>query len=725
MKNKLTYIGSSLLMAMAMTGCLADDLAYDGEGTVVLSASVSTDIKVAAKSRAATTQELADSAVIWISSTKGLVRKYEGISSLPSEGIKLTAGTYVAEAWTGDSVPASWEDRYFKGYQPFEVTSGSTSNVDMVCHIANSAVSVNYSDDIDAVIKDYKMTVGHKAGSLTWEGRDSRRGYFMIPSFDKNLHWKLEATTIEGESYVREGVIEDPQPTTEYTINVKCSTVSTEVGGAYLEIVIDESEIEKKDEILITTSPKIQGYNFDINSPVYGSSGTVGRHSVWISTSAAMKNVTVELPENITLSGVDDKSFDFISMSDAFRTSLANAGINATYNYDESNDVATMKINFESALLDALSDGDYSIEVSVTDANGKSSEATLHIVVSAAITRTLEVDENTVWTNKATLEGTVVKEYDGDEVGFNYRKLGESAWTYVKGSIESSSTSARKRVIAEGTKFSAVVTGLQAGTTYQYTTVAGDIASTEIKTVTTDSESQLPNSDFECWTTNSKGAYLATSSESNLFWDSGNHGSITMNKNVTSPDSDVKHGGNYSAKLQSQFVGLGVIGKFAAGNIFVGEYLATDGTDGVLGWGRTWTTRPTALTGYVRYDQANISYKGTSSITSDELDQGIIYVALLDDTNILSSSDASYGYPVVVKTASSQFFDKTASNVIAYGELKFDQTDGFIKFTIPLEYYRTNVKPSYIVLTCSASWQGDTFIGGKSTMWLDDFKLEY
>ena len=52
--------------------------------------------------------------------------------------------------------------------------------------------------------------------------------------------------------------------------------------------------------------------------------------------------------------------------------------------------------------------------------------------------------------------------------------------------------------------------------------------------------------------------------------------------------------------------------------------------------------------------------------------------------------------------------------------------DGLIELTIPLDYRRQDVKPSYIVLTASASKGGDFFSGSSSSkMWLDDFELVY
>ena len=46
----------------------------------------------------------------------------------------------------------------------------------------------------------------------------------------------------------------------------------------------------------------------------------------------------------------------------------------------------------------------------------------------------------------------------------------------------------------------------------------------------------------------------------------------------------MKHGGSYSAKLESKFASMLGIGQFAAGNVFSGKYLATN-MDGVVGNG--------------------------------------------------------------------------------------------------------------------------------------------
>jgi hypothetical protein len=87
-------------------------------------------------------------------------------------------------------------------------------------------------------------------------------------------------------------------------------------------------------------------------------------------------------------------------------------------------------------------------------------------------------------------------------------------------------------------------------------------------------------------------------------------------------------------------------------------------------------------------------------------------------------------WPIVIMTKSSKrsLFDKTASNIIAYGEKVFTEAtsgDGLVQIEIPIDYTRTDVRPSNIVLVASASRYGDYFTGGPSVMYIDDFELVY
>lgn len=132
MKKKNIFFACAASLAMLSFSSCSDDINYgtpgDGEGRVFLRPQLNSDVKV--ESRAILTDdELAENAIIWISNAKGAVRKYTGLGNIPAGGVSLVSDNYVAEVWAGDSVPASFDHRYFKGREPFAIQAGRTVEV--------------------------------------------------------------------------------------------------------------------------------------------------------------------------------------------------------------------------------------------------------------------------------------------------------------------------------------------------------------------------------------------------------------------------------------------------------------------------------------------------------------------------------------------------------------------------------------------------------------------
>ncbi len=715
------YIGIGLMLCGALTACHDENELSDGGARVYLNASVSSDIKLASR---ASTDELKENTLIWISKKdKGLVKKFEGLSSLPANGLWLTTGEYVAEGWAGDSVPASFTDRYFTGYAPFTVSKGQSTGVNLNCKIANVVVSVNYSEGIDEAINSYSLTVGHEGGELTFEGRDTRKGYFMMSSRSRDLQWTLNGTLPSGETFTRSGTIESPKRATEYTINVNYSGSETTVGGGHFSIEIDETAIEVNHEVVIRLAPFIMGDNFDITKPFYAELGKVGDHAFFVNASAQLSSVIIDSRFFMEQCGLDGNDVDFIHMSDEVRRALESHGIETVHTYDPDLDVASLRVKFSAAFNNALPEGRYDFRIIATDVKPTSNrtEATFSLVVSNAPVKVEDPSPAGIWTSQATLSGGIISA-GASEYGFLYRAAASRAdgdWQKAVGEVS-------------GTTVTATITGLTPGSRYEYKVYADDFISADIKSFTTDSEQQLPNAGFEEWNTSSK-TYLICTDASSMFWDSGNHGSSKMNKNVTQPDETVKHSGQRSIKMESQFVGVGSLGAFAAGNMFVGEFLGTENTTkGILGWGRPWTTRPKALKGYIKYSPQAITHVDSNNLPdvhTGDMDSGILYIALVDDSH--KSYQNYKSYPWIVRTAdpANWLFSKDKPNVIAYGERIFTEAtagDGMIEFEIPIEYYKTDIKPSNIIVVASASRYGDYYTGGQSsTMWLDDLQLVY
>lgn len=728
MKQNIKSLGLLAVAAssMMLAGCSADDLfgPRDGEGTLSLTASIGNDVKVV--SRADADQLRADygeSLLLWITKPgEGPVRQYNGIDNVPTDPVTLHSGSYVAEAWAGDSVAASFDKKYFKGYTPFEITNGNSTAVEVKCNIANVVVSLSFDESVDAALKSWTVTVANGEESITYEGHDARKGYFMMPKKADNekLTLTLEGTAPNGDAYSQTADIEAPKGGYEYTVNFSHTPGSFNDGGAFFTITVDETEIVVEDELVITLAPEIFGIDFDIAQEQAAATGEMGRKCVFISAVDRISSLTIESANLQHYLG--SSTADVFSLSESAIARLAAAGINFMTYKNEAGEINRVRVNFEADFTNNLVSGLHTFKFIAGD-NGdgteKTSEATLSLRLSNAAVELQEAADVSYTTT--TFVATIVKpdELTGN-VGFNYREKGTADWTFVAGTNN-------------GTTLTATVDNLKFGTTYEYCAVAGGYTS-PAKELTTLTPPQLPNASFEQTSTASDKALMFSADPNDFYWDSGNHGSQKMQKNVTEVTTKYFHSGKQGLCLHSQFVGLGgFAGKFAAGNIFVGKYLATEGMDGVLGWGRPFNCpiRPKALKVWARYEPVNITHEDTKalpSVSKGDPDNGIVYIALVTDQTMSYNSET---WPQIVKTSSSsrQLFNPSGSNVVAYGEHVFTSATtepGLVEITIPLNDVNPNLTVSNIIIVASASRYGDYFVGGNgSLLYLDDFELVY
>ena len=305
---------------------------------------------------------------------------------------------------------------------------------------------------------------------------------------------------------------------------------------------------------------------------------------------------------------------------------------------------------------------------------------------------------------KATLTGKV---QSGKVPVVEYKEQNGSTWN----------TLAASAVTTSGTSFKAQLTGLKASTTYQYR-ICVDGEAGEEQTFTTAAAIPLENGSFDSWCTNENNAKLwqPWADGATSFWDTGNRGATTVGDSNSTPTTETCNGSGKAASLESKWIVL----KFAAGNIFTGTYKKTDGTNGVLDFGRPFNSFPTKLRVNYKYNCATIDKVGDDAMQhlKGRPDSCQIYIALTD-----------WDQPVEIRTRPSnrQLFDPNDPKVIAYGTLiKGESVTSWTQADIELDYKYTNRTPKYIVIVASSSKYGDYFTGGVgSKLWLDNCELIY
>ena len=190
--------------------------------------------------------------------------------------------------------------------------------------------------------------------------------------------------------------------------------------------------------------------------------------------------------------------------------------------------------------------------------------------------------------------------------------------------------------------------------------------------------------------------------------------------NVTTSTESPVYSGKYAAKLESKYIVI----KFAAASLYTGKFKELVGTKGAkLDWGVSFTSRPTALKGWMQYAPVKIDNGGSNlpagAPAKGEMDQCGMFVALLTQSISIDNTDLS-SIPDL----------ETDSRVVAYGSLpqehNVDSNGEWKEVNIPLVYRTLTKKPSHLLIVFSSSKYGDYFHGGTgSTLYLDDFSFEY
>lgn len=370
------------------------------------------------------------------------------------------------------------------------------------------------------------------------------------------------------------------------------------------------------------------------------------------------------------------------------------------------------------------------------------------------------------WATKATLYALVDQsENEGKSVQFAYRSGDDGDWVTVDGEYVDNSEY----------NYTVRVTGLSPATEYTYKLIVGGVDAGDNLMFTTEDAPNLPNAGFEHYSevAGHSGVYKffnpsCTCSETDAhkkFWASGNgdeesQGSIFPADFavITDISKEYKKEGECSVVAQSRKPSLADV--LAAGNLFTGQFVSAtlegSSQSGIVNFGRKWTTRPSALKIWFRYETGNITHVSSNpeGLTKNDYDRAQIKVAIGTWKN---GSRANGGYggspesPVQVLTSDPSTFvdfytdNSTIANgdVIIYndgylinGPLQGSQKVGGIntavadglEITIPLNYHegKLETSPSHIIISCAASQYGDYFTGcSSSKLWLDAFELIY
>lgn len=453
------------------------------------------------------------------------------------------------------------------------------------------------------------------------------------------------------------------------------------------------------------------------NVKILGYKLTQGSHIVGIDT---LTDLDLSHPIHITLALYQDYSWTINAIQDISRYLAVQGQIGSSvidipgqrvvFTFPENLDVKnvyvdSIKLGQTVSVMNPDLTGKYvdfsnGVAVDVTTF-GQTVRWHIYADISAVTVFTTAAD---AWTNVAWIYGEAE---EGKDNGFEYRRSDNSEWTKVP----------KEWITFNGGSMTARIIHLDPETEYVARAYSNDEYGVPL-TFTTQAAVQLPNSTLSNWSLNGK-VWQPWGEGQEPYWDTGNKGATVLGTANVMPTDDTSSGTGQAALLKTEFKGIGSIGKLAAGSIYTGTFVRVDGTNGILSMGRTFTQRPTKLTGYYKYQSAPISdaIEGFKDLLGRP-DSCSIWVALIDSQE-----------PFEIRTNPNNrhLFDPDGAEVIAYGTMQSSEdVTSYRKFEVEFKYKSTSRIPNYIICVASSSKYGDYFTGGRgAVMYVDDLELLY
>ena len=639
-----------------------------------------------------------------------VVKSWPDMRDIAETPVELYAGSYKAIAYSSVE-SAAFDAPAYRGETSFRIVPHQNTDIKLTCTLSNVKVTAAFDKSITEKFSEYVLTVSNGESELVFSNLDgtlAKEGFFAVTG---TLSWKLHLKNNNGRVYEDlQDTYTDVKARQHYNLAFSLGKVDPFGGGAF-EIVLDNSYNEKVYDVILDFDAKnhptitSDAFEFALQNELIQGFKVDGR--IFFRFADGLKSVRIrhesaEL-EQLGFARVNE----FIGTSPEQIAAYANLGI-AVEAYSAGAPEVLVDM---SSFLTKVPKGEYKIFLEATNVNDKVKIETFALRVLPG--SSAELVDVTPWARYATFVGQWFTPEMPAGLNFQYKQADAAEWSTFEPSA--------LKIDAQSQTVRAAIYGLELGTAYEVRIVTEAEPEGPVKSFTTDAVAgTLTNMNMDSWSKVGKHIYPNADNSIDHTWDSANEGSNTLKEvNPTRSDANVvavSGPGKSAARMES----VAVMGNFAAGSIFTGDFGAAtlSPLGATLQWGVPFESRPYAMKGYYNYSPKAITHAtGAYSSLKGKTDEMIIQVFLTD-----------WDKPFDINTGAGRFVDvQNDPAIIAFGMVTCgEDTNGYVEFTIPLEYRDTKRKPKYIVISAAASRYGDYFTGAVgSVLYLDEMSFVY
>lgn len=382
MKKRILAAGFTGLACVALLSGCGDDFTPGGAAnTGSIMPLLDLDAKpVSSQSESRSGETVtADDLMIRLSSADGTYSKeWTSVAEFPTDQ-QFKVGDYHFEAFYGNIEDEGFEKPYYYGDQNIKVTDGGTTKVALTASLANTMVSVSYTEAFTKYMTAYSAELHSDGGAYIYYGSDETRPAYLRPG---TVSLNVTVTKPNGKTATLQAAKFTGKPRYHHHVTVDLN--NGEVGDVVMVITFDDNtdeqpvEIDLSDKVFNAPAPEITTEGFNGNQGLTFAPGMSPSDNVAVSVIArgGIASMMMTTKSATLVSQGWPEEVDLAAAPENLRSRMEALGIVAKGLWKNPDQMAVVNLNKVLANMNYVDGADNTSTITfvVTDRYNKTSE---------------------------------------------------------------------------------------------------------------------------------------------------------------------------------------------------------------------------------------------------------------------------------------------------------------------------------------------------------------
>lgn len=315
-------------------------------------------------------------------------KTWTGVESFNRE-TAFAIGDYTLAAFYGDAESEGFECPFYKGSADVHVSPGAVTDATVVATLANSMVSIRYTDKFNENFSDYSSSVQTEGHDWVVFAKSETRPAYIASS---DVKVKVRLTNDAGKTVEVVPAQFTAQPRHHYVVTLD---VEETAGGLALDVVFDDDvvaetvEISLTDELFSAPAPTVTAKGFDAPTPVetFEFAEQAAKPEFHCFAFGGLRQATLNVVSSNDYSPAFGRRVELVGADELTQAQLASEGVDCAGFFRNVDKMGVVNIK---GFVESLPAGTYEISLEIEDQATRVSEPVKMNLTVKPVTFSLE-----------------------------------------------------------------------------------------------------------------------------------------------------------------------------------------------------------------------------------------------------------------------------------------------------------------------------------------------